>query len=105
MSAQTEEQKDIQAIKEDLASVRSHLKTIKERQDNDDLIRVQMVGKIDKILNALTDNDFNGQEGYITRLVKMEMLVKMHELYWKILFSILLGGGGLALLLKLLVLK
>lgn len=105
MSAQTQEQKDIQAIKEDLASVRSHLKTIKERQDNDDLIRVQMVGKIDKILNALTDNDFNSQEGYITRLIKMETMVLMHDLYWKILFSILLGGGGLALLLKLLVFK
>ena len=105
MSAQTQEQKDIQAIKEDLASVRSHLKTIKERQDNDDLIRVQMVGKIDKILNALTDNDFNSQEGYITRLVKIETLVKMQELYWKIFFAILLGGGGLALLFKMIVFK
>lgn len=105
MSAQTQEQKDIQAIKDDLASVRQHLKTIKERQDQEDLTRGQMNTKIDKILNALTDNDFNSQNGYITRLVKIESMVLMHDLYWKILFSILLGGGGLALLLKLLVFK
>jgi len=113
MSAQTEEYKllkqDIVDVEkkllDELTKVRFHLDTVRNKQTDVESSNIGLNLKVDKILNALTDNDFNGQEGYITRLVKMEMLVKMHELYWKILFSILLGGGGLAVLLKLIVFK
>lgn len=101
MSTTTQEQKDIQAIKEDILSIRKHLSNIKDRQDNEDMHRIETNKKLDFILNALTDNDFNSKNGYLTRLNKMEAMIILHDLYWKILFSILLGGGVIAGVIKL----
>jgi len=92
----TQEQKDIVFIKEEIGSVRSHLKTIKERQDSDDISRVEFNRKLDLIVNALTDNDFNSKNGYLTRLNNMEKMLLAHDLYWRVLMIVVLAGGLLA---------
>lgn len=98
--AQTQEQKDILEIKDDVRSIRTHLTTIKNRQDNEDLDRIERNKKLDLIVNALTDNDFNSKNGYLSRLNKIEQMVILHDLYWRILFAFILAGGLLAGALK-----
>jgi hypothetical protein len=96
----TEENK-ISVIEEDIKSIRTHLKNIKERQDQDDLNRTDQNKKIDMIYNSLTDNSFNSNQGYITILRKVETIVILHDLYWKIFFAIIALSGFSAILLKL----
>ena len=90
---QTQEQKDIVNINENIVSIRKHLDTIKKRQDDDDLFRIEQSRKLDLLVNSLTDNDYNGKNGYISRLNKIESMVITHDLYWKILFTFILAGG------------
>lgn len=103
MDSQTQEQKDIIEIKDDLKSIRSHLDNIKKRQDNDDLTRIDTNRKIDMMYNSLVDNEFNGNQGYISVVRKLQEKVILHDLYWKILFAIILAGGVLTAVIKLLI--
>jgi hypothetical protein len=91
-----------QQVKEEISSIRAHLKNIKERQDADDIIRIQMNHKLDLIVNSLTDTEFNGKNGHITRLNSVEKLVIIHDLYWKIIFALFVPiyGSVIALLFK-----
>jgi len=103
MMAQTQEQKDIVAINENIASIRGHLKTIKERQDVEDSNRIEQNRKLDLIVNSLTDHDYNGKNGLITKLNNIERTVILHELYWKILFTFVIAGGLLVGAIKYLI--
>lgn len=101
MTPQTQEQKDIININENIASIRKHLDTIKKRQDDDDFMRIEQNRKLDLIVNSLTDNDFNGKNGIITKLNSIEKTVMLHDLYWKVLVTILVASGVLFGLIKL----
>lgn len=89
-------------VNEEIKSIRAHLKTIKERQDADDIVRIQMNHKLDLIVNSLTDTDFNGKNGHLSRFNTIEKLVTIHDLYWKIIFALFVPvyGGVIALLFK-----
>jgi NurA-like 5'-3' nuclease len=99
----TQEQKDIVEIKGEIKSIRTHLDNIKKRQDNDDITRSDTNKKIDMIYSSLTDNEFNGNQGYITILRETHRKVTLHELYWRVLLTIILSGGVLAALIKILI--
>jgi hypothetical protein len=103
MSAQTQEQKDIVEIKSNIESIRTHLDNIKKRQDNDDLTRIETNRKIDMMYNSLVDNEFNGSQGYISVVRKLQEKVILHDLYWKVLLTIIIAGGVLAGIIKLLI--
>lgn len=100
---QTQEQKDIVEIKDAIKSIRIHLDKIKTREEDSALVRAETNRKLDLLVTALTDNEYNGKNGYLTRLNKMETMVQMHELYWKIMFTVLMASGLLALVLRFLV--
>jgi hypothetical protein len=99
---QTPEQKDIFEMKDDIKSIRNHLDNIKKRQDHDDLTRTETNKKIDMIYNSLTDNEFNANQGYISILREVHKKVTLHELYWRVLLVLMISGGVLAGLIKLL---
>jgi hypothetical protein len=101
----TQEQKDIKLIQEDIKSIRVHFDKFKAKEEDAIIVRSETNRKLDLLVNALTDNDFNGKNGYLTRLNKMETMVQMHELYWKILFTIIMGGGILVLAFRFLIYK
>jgi hypothetical protein len=103
--AQTQEQKDIIDIKEDINSIRMHLDNIKKRQDAEDFEKIERNRKIDSIYNSLTDNQFNSNQGYITILRNIESKVLFHDLLWKLSGIILIAGGVLAGLIKLILFK
>ena len=98
--ATAQENKQITVIEEDIKSIRAHLKVIKDRQDEDDLSRTEVNRKIDMIYNSLTDNSFNSNNGYITILRQVEKIVILHDLYWKILLTIIIASGVLASIVK-----
>lgn len=98
MSEQTQEQKDILEIKDDIKSIRKHLDVIKEKQQIEDLSRTTQNAKLDLIVNSLVDNDFNGKNGLISRFNTMEVKVNNHDFYWRVLFGVI-GGGALILAL------
>jgi hypothetical protein len=102
---QTQEQKDIIDIKEDINSIRMHLDNIKKRQDTEDFEKIERNRKIDSIYNSLTDNQFNSNQGYITILRNIESKVLFHDLLWKLSGIILIAGGVLAGLIKLILFK
>jgi hypothetical protein len=102
---QTQEQKDIIDIKEDINSIRMHLDNIKKRQDTEDFEKIERNRKIDSIYNSLTDNQFNSNQGYITILRNIETKVLFHDLLWKLSGIILIAGGVLAGLIKLILFK
>jgi len=101
----TPEQRDIALIKEDIKSIRVHFDKFKAKEEDAIVVRSETNRKLDLLVNALTDNDFNGKNGYLTRLNKMETMVQMHELYWKILFTIIMSGGILVLAFRFLIYK
>jgi len=103
--SQTQEQKDIIDIKEDINSIRMHLDNIKKRQDTEDFEKIERNRKIDSIYNSLTDNQFNSNQGYITILRNVESKVLFHDLLWKLSGIILIAGGVLAGLIKLILFK
>jgi hypothetical protein len=103
--SQTQEQKDIIDIKEDINSIRMHLDNIKKRQDTEDFEKIERNRKIDSIYNSLTDNQFNSNQGYITILRNIESKVLFHDLLWKLSGIILIAGGVLAGLIKLILFK
>jgi len=103
MPVVTKEQQDIMTINENINGIRKHLDGIKKRQDDDDLFRLEQNRKLDLILNSLTDNDFNGKNGHLSRFSKIELMVIQHDMYWRILITIILASGIIAGLLKLLV--
>ncbi len=103
--SQTQEQKDIIDIKEDINSIRMHLDNIKKRQDTEDFDKIERNRKIDSIYNSLTDNQFNSNQGYITILRNIETKVLFHDLLWKLAGIILIAGGVLAGLIKLILFK
>jgi hypothetical protein len=103
--SQTQEQKDIIDIKEDINSIRMHLDNIKKRQDTEDFEKIERNRKIDSIYNSLTDNQFNSNQGYITILRNIETKVLFHDLLWRLSGIILIAGGVLAGLIKLILFK
>ena len=107
MSTQTQEQKDIVEIKGDLigikgeiTSIRRHFDEFKKKQDLEDLSRISCDNMIREIHNALTDNEMNGQNGYIKRLLIAEIKVNNHDFYWKVLFGVVSGGAFILALIK-----
>ena len=100
MSEQTQEQKDILEIKDDIKSIRKHLDFIKEKQQIEDVSRTTQNAKLDLIVNALVDNDFNGKNGIITRVNTMETKVNAHDFYWRVLFGVVSGGAFILALIK-----
>ena len=98
--AQTQEQKDILEIKDDIKSIRKHLDFIKEKQQIEDVSRATQNAKLDLIVNALIDNDFNGKNGLISRINTMEVKVNNHDFYWRVLFGVIAGGGLIVTLIK-----
>jgi hypothetical protein len=101
----TQEQKDILEIKDDIKSIRTHLNNFKANQLIEDSYRLEQNRKLDLIVNALTDNDFNGKNGIITKVNALEKKVDLHEVYWKVLLTVLIAGGVLAGLIKILIPK
>jgi len=99
----TKEQQEIMKITDNITGIRKHLDEIKKRQDGDDLFRIEQNRKLDLIVNSLTDNDFNGKNGHLSRFSKIELMVIQHDMYWRILITIILGSGIIAGILKLLV--
>jgi len=97
---QTQEQKDILEIKDDIKSIRKHLDFIKEKQQIEDVSRATQNAKLDLIVNALIDNDFNGKNGLISRINTMEVKVNNHDFYWRVLFGVIAGGGLIVTLIK-----
>ena len=96
MSQQTQEQKDIVEIKSDIVliksditGIRNHFDDFKKRQDLDDLSRISHNALIKEIHNSLTDNDLNGKNGYIKRLLIAEIKVNNHDFYWRVLFGVI----------------
>jgi hypothetical protein len=102
---QTQEQKDIIDIKDEIKSIRKHLDHIKERQDDEDTEKIERNRKIDSIYNSLTDNQFNSNHGYITMLRAIQKTVILHDMLWKLTGIILIAGGVLAGLIKLILFK
>jgi len=94
--SQSQEQKDIVEIKDDIKSIRTHLNNIKANQLIEDGYRLEQNRKLDLILNSLVDNDFNGKSGIISKVNSLERKVSLHETYWNLLFIIILAGGLLA---------
>ena len=82
-----------------------HLDNIKKRQDTEDFEKIERNRKIDSIYNSLTDNQFNSNQGYITILRNIESKVLFHDLLWKLSGIILIAGGVLAGLIKLILFK
>ncbi len=105
MAVITQEQKDIATIKEDMKSIREHLNKLKQKDEDSQLLRGETNRKLDLLVNSLTDNDYNGGNGYLSRLNKTELKVQMHELYWRTLFVVFTAGGILALGVRFLIFK
>jgi len=101
--APTQEQKDIKDIKEDIVSIRSHLKSLKENQEVNALNREAESKKLDLIYNTLTNNEFNGGNGWVTRLNNIEKTVQLHDTYWKAFFTIFGSGVVIGIIVKLVV--
>lgn len=96
----TPDQQEIMTINDNINSIKRHLDKIKVRQDDDDLYRIEQSRKLDLIVNALTDTDFNGRNGHLTRFNKIELMVLQHEMYWKLLITIIISSGIIAGILK-----
>ncbi len=110
MAVLTQEQRDINEIKEsvktikdDHVSIRIHLDNIKRREDDSIISRQETNKKLDLLVNALLDNDFNGKNGHITRLLNVEKTVTKHDVYWNVFFTIVGSGAVIALIFKFLV--
>lgn len=103
MSQITQEQKDIQEIKGDIQSIRQHLANIKLDKSIEEGYRLELNRKMDLIVNSLVDNDFNGKNGIISKVRNIEIMVLSHDLYWKVLITVILAGGVLAGAIKYLV--
>ena len=103
MSQITQEQKDIQEIKGDIQSIRQHLANIKLDKSIEEGYRLELNRKMDLIVNSLVDNDFNGKNGIISKVRNIEVMVLSHDLYWKVLITVILAGGVLAGAIKYLV--
>jgi hypothetical protein len=82
-----------------------HLDNIKKRQDTEDTEKIERNRKIDSIYNSLTDNQFNSNQGYITTLRNIQTKVLFHDLLWRLSGIILIAGGVLAGLIKLILFK
>jgi hypothetical protein len=96
----TPDQQEIMTINDNINSIKRHLDKIKVRQDDDDLYRIEQSRKLDLIVNALTDTDFNGRNGHLSRFNKIEVMVLQHEMYWKLLITIIISSGIIAGILK-----
>jgi hypothetical protein len=96
----TPDQQEIMTINDNINSIKRHLDKIKVRQDDDDLYRIEQSRKLDLIVNALTDTDFNGRNGHLSRFNKIELMVLQHEMYWKLLITIIISSGIIAGILK-----
>lgn len=95
--------KIVNSIKEDNTSIRTHLSNIRQREDDAIIKREDVNRKIDLLLNLLLDNDFNGKNGHVTRLLNVESKVNKQEVYWNVFFTIAGSGVVIALIFKLLV--
>ena len=86
----TQEAKDIDLIKDDIKSIRLHLKKIQDKQEDEEAKSFEYKRKIDTIYNSLVDNDFNGNNGIVTKINKHEQLLIIHDMYWKIAYVLLI---------------
>jgi hypothetical protein len=85
----TQEAKDIVVIKEDLSSIRQHLKKIQGKQEEQDDERIEFKKQISVIYNSLIDNDFNANNGIISKVSDHDKKLILHDLYWKIAYVLL----------------
>ena len=89
-----------QFVTDEIKAIRTHLKTIKDRQDADDLRQIERDRKIDLIVNTLIDNDFNANSGLISEFRETQKKVILHDLYFKVLITIVIAGGVLTGIIK-----
>lgn len=101
MQPLTPEQKDIALIKESITSIKSHLDKIKQRDEDALFNRSETNRKLDLLVNTLTDNDYNGKNGHITRLNNIEKTMLLHDTYWKVFFGFIASGSLIVLIFKL----
>jgi chromosome segregation ATPase len=78
----------IKHIEENISSIRKHLDQLKTNNQDAISSRNEIDRKLDMVVNTLTDNEYNGKNGWVTRLNTMEKMVMMHDTYWKFLIAI-----------------
>lgn len=89
MDQKTQEAKDIDLIKDEIKSIRVHLKKIQDKQEDEEMKGFEYKRKIDTIYNSLVDNDFNANNGIVTKINAHERLLIIHDMYWKIAYVLL----------------
>ena len=94
---------DLKEIKANVDSLKKHFDILSKAQKDTDVFRISQNEKLDKIVNALTDTEYNGNKGYITRMTKLEEKVAQHENYWRLLGIILSSGIIISLVVKLII--
>jgi ferric iron reductase protein FhuF len=87
--SQTQEAKDIIAIKGDISSIRQHLKKIQDKQEDQDEERIEFKKQVSVIYNSLVDNDFNANNGVISKVSAHERKLILHDMYWKMAYVLL----------------
>jgi len=102
MAVKSEEQKQIEEINISIVGIKKHLDVLKEKELDASANRVEINNKLDTILNSLTDNAFNSNSGYLSRLNKVEKTSLRHDMYWIFFGFVILSSGIIAGILKML---
>jgi len=100
MAVKSEEQKQIEEINLSIVSIKKHLEILKQNDIDGSANRFEINTKLDTILNSLTDNAFNSNSGYLSRLNKVEKLSLQHDMYWMFFGFVIISSGIIAGVLK-----
>jgi hypothetical protein len=96
----TPEQKEIEEIKVSIVGIRKHLDDLKQKEIDSSANRIEINSKLDQIITSLTDNAFNSNSGYLSRLNKIEQRSLRHDMYWMFFGFVILSGGVIAGVIK-----
>lgn len=100
MTNKTPEQKEIEEIKVSIVSIRKHLDDLKQEKLDSIQSRTDINNKLDNILNALTDNAFNSNSGYLSRLNKVEKTQLLHNVFFMVIGFVVTSGIVMTALVK-----
>lgn len=100
MAVKSEEQKQIEEINISIVSIKKHLEILKQNDIDGSANRFEINSKLDTILTSLTDNAFNSNSGYLSRLNKIEKVSLRHDMYWMFFGFIILSSGIIGGILK-----
>ena len=103
MAVKSEEQKQIEEINVTLIGMKKHLEILKQNDIDGQSNRIEINTKLDTILTSLTDNAFNSNSGYLSRLNKVEKTSLRHDMYWMFFGFVILSSGIIAGILKILI--